>query len=155
MIMKPSLTVKEIDFGAGFWKKERKLSGKEIDRLRNQNIPHNSKVIDRTIMLDCIVSHKSTDTRCKSYHRPESLYRLGMKFVNELKNYKGEIRQDHKIKATYHLTWPIENPQCKRILEWFIPSFLNNKEQELVLSRVIEDGLKQGVQVMLYEIIDY
>jgi hypothetical protein len=144
-----------VDFGAGFWKKERKLSGKEIDRLRNQNIPHNSRTIDRTIMLDCMVSHKSTDTRCKSYQHPQSLYWLGMKFVKELINYRGEIRRDNKIKATYHLTWLIENPNCKRVLEWFIPSSLNNKEQEQALLKVIEDGLQQGVEVILYRVLDY
>lgn len=143
------------DFGEGFWKKNRLQSGKEIDQLRGQNIPHNSKIIDRTAELDCIVSHKSTDLRLKSYASLKMVYRLGMKFVRELSEYKGEVRQDHKIQATYHLTWAIESENCKRVLEWFIPDCELPDIQCSALDSVVNDGLACGVIVKLFKVKDY
>ncbi len=148
--------IKEIlDFGVGFWQKNRLLSDKEIDKIRGQNIPHNSKAIDRTISLNCIVSHKSTDLRRKSYKSPRSIYRFGMQFVHDLKNYKGEIRMNHNIKATYNLHWATEDPNCSRILEWFIPFYEISEELDNTLQQIIADSLKIGVTVYIYKVLDY
>lgn len=143
-----------LDFGEGFWRDDRRLSGKRIDSLRGQNIPHNSKTIDRTEGLDHIVSHKSTDLRLKSYRSPKTVYRVGMRFVRELVAYKGEVRSDHHIKATYHLHWMTENPECKRTLEWFIPASGVNAEQALSLERIVADAASAGVSVVLIKVND-
>jgi len=97
------LKAQNIDFGQDFWKGDRKASGRSIDGLRGQNIPFNSKIIDPTIGLDAVVSHKSTDIRLKSYLSAQRLYRLGTHFVRQLMNYNGEVRMGHKIGATYNL----------------------------------------------------
>lgn len=143
-----------INFGNGFWRDDRKISGKRIDVLRKQNIPHNSRCIDRTVGGNCVVSHKSTDLRLKSYRSPQTVYRLGMRFVAQLLAYAGEVRCDHKKKATYHLHWAIEAPDAQRILEWFVPLAGVTSEQEAILQRVIDDSKAAGVTVALFRISD-
>jgi hypothetical protein len=81
-----------LDYGRGFWQGNRLLSGKRIDALRAQNIPHNARVIDRTVGIDTVVSHKSTDLRRPSYQSPRRVYALGMRFVRALAAYSGEVR---------------------------------------------------------------
>ena len=149
------LTFITIDFGGDFWKKDRKASGKNIDVLRGQNIPGNSKTIDRTISLGCIVSHKSTDFRLKSYQPANRLYQLGMHFVRQLVRYKGEVRMDHKIGATYNLQWAVEAENTTRILEWFVPDFALDNSTEKALLRFIENAKKSGVDVHIYAVKDY
>jgi hypothetical protein len=149
------LIAKQIDFGAGFWTMDRKSSGKNIDVLRGQNIPGNSRTIDRTIGLGCIVSHKSTDFRLKSYQPANRIYHLGMHFVRHLLKYKGEIRMDHKIGATYNLQWAVEVPECKRILEWFIPDCERSDAVEQALNRVVTNAAIAGVEVQLFKVKDY
>ncbi len=143
-----------LNFGEGFWREDRKLSGKRIDVLRGQNIPPNSVSIDRTDGLANIVSHKSTDLRLKSYRSPKSVYRLGMRFVRQLASYQGEVRADHHKKATYHLHWMTENPNCRRTLEWFIPASGVADEQWLGLERVVADAAPMGVSVVLLKVLD-
>ncbi len=142
------------DFGRGFWLRERKLSGKQIDFIRGQNIPHNAKSIDRTIGLSCVVSHKSTDLRLNSYRSPKTVYRIGMKFVRHLKDYQGEVRCDHKIKATYHLHWALEGCDTLRVLEWFIPAARVTSAQEASLIRVVKDASECGVSVKIVRVRD-
>jgi hypothetical protein len=143
-----------IDFGRGFWRGDRKLSGKRIDVLRMQNIPHNSRCIDRTVGGKCVVSHKSTDLRLKSYQSPQAVYRLGMCFVGQLRTYAGEVRRDHKKKATYHLHWAVEAPDAVRVLEWFVPLSGVTPAHESALQRVIEDASRAGVTVALFRVTD-
>jgi hypothetical protein len=143
-----------VDFGNGFWCECRKLSGKRVDVLRGQNIPHNSRSIDRTLVPNGVVSHKSTDLRLKSYRSPRTVYRLGMRFVREVREYSGEIRCDHKKKATYHLHWAIEAPDAARILEWFIPASGISDEQECSLKQVIDEAKTAGVIVKLFRVCD-
>jgi len=142
------------DLGRGFWKKSRLTSGKEIDSLREQNIPSNSKTIDRTMGRNTIISHKSTDIRLKSYSRTSAVYRTGMRYVRQLASYTGEVRRDLKKKATYYLHWAIETEGSKRILEWFIPLDGIDNEQELVLSRVVDDAQELGVEVHVYRVAE-
>lgn len=130
------------------------VSGKRVDVLRGQNIPHNSRSIDRTLVPNGVVSHKSTDLRLKSYHSPRTVYRLGMRFVREVQDYSGEIRCDHKKKATYHLHWAIEAPDAARILEWFIPARGVSNEQECSLRQVIDEAKTAGVVVKLFRVRD-
>ncbi len=144
-----------LDFGEGFWKADRLLSGKKIDRLRNQNIPHNSRTIDRTSGLSCIISHKSTDLRRKSYINSRTVYRLGMRYVQQLANYQGEIRRDYKIGATYHLHWATDRLDCERILEWFIPSYFMPQHLEEAIRKVIEEAALKKINVIIYAILDY
>lgn len=143
-----------LDFGSGFWREERLLSGKRIDVLRGQNIPHNSRSIDRTLVPNGIVSHKSTDLRLKSYRSPRAVYRLGMRFVREIQDYSGETRCDHKKKATYHLRWAIETSSAVRILEWFIPAKGVSEEQEFSLTQVVNDAKAAGVTVKIFRVND-
>jgi hypothetical protein len=143
-----------VDFGRGFWRECRKLSGKRVDVLCGQNIPHNSRSIDRTLVPNGVVSHKSTDLRLKSYRSPRTVYRLGMRFVREVHDYSGEIRCDHKKKATYHLHWAIEAPDAARILEWFIPASGISNEQECSLKQVIDEAKTAGVVVKLFRVCD-
>lgn len=150
-----TLTFFEIDFGSDFWKKDRKTSGKNVDVLRGQNIPGNSKTIDRTVGLGCIVSHKSTDFRLKSYQQPNRVYQLGMHFVRQLVRYKGEVRMDHQIGATYNLQWAVETGKTKRILEWFVPDFVKDLPIEKELLRVIANAKDLGVEVRIYSVKDY
>ncbi|MDO8459161.1 MAG: hypothetical protein Q7T07_19845 [Burkholderiaceae bacterium] len=105
--------------GDGFWSRDRKKAGLLVDVLRGQNIPGNAKTIDRTLVPDGIVSHKSTDLRCKSYQSPRAVYRLGMAFARSVAQYQGEVRRNHKIKATYFLEWAVQRSDAPRILEWF------------------------------------
>lgn len=142
------------DFGRGFWAQDRKATGKSIDVLRGQNIPHNSRTIDRTVGIDTIVSHKSTDLRLKSYRSPQAVYRLGMGFVKQLASYKGEVRQDHKKKATYYLHWMLDDPGTVRILEWFLPCTGVADEIEVALQRVALEARSCGVTVLLLRILD-
>ncbi|MEP7375290.1 MAG: hypothetical protein ABI675_17955 [Chitinophagaceae bacterium] len=123
--------------------------------LRGQNIPSNSKAIDKTISDNCIVSHKSTDLRKISYQSAKTVYRLGMCFVTALRNYSGEVRRDHKIGATYHLNWTTENPECIRILEWFIPDFEIPDECMKTLQRIINEGRSFGILVSIFKVRDY
>jgi hypothetical protein len=143
-----------LDFGRGFWRECRRLSGKRVDSLRGQNIPHNSRCIDRTLVPKGVVSHKSTDLRLRTYRSPATIYRRGMAFVTELAAYKGEIRCDHKKKATYHLHWAVEEPDARRVLEWFVPASSVRKEQEIALQRVVDDAKSRGVRVELYRVAE-
>ena len=102
-----------LGLGKDFWARNRLASGNEIDQVREQNIPRNSKTIDRTVGMSCVVSHKSTDIRLKSYLLPGSIYRTGIRFCRELAIYGGEIRRNHKIGATYYLTWAVADPETK------------------------------------------
>lgn len=142
-----------LNYGRGFWEGNRLLSGKRIDVLRSQNIPHNARVIDRTVGLDTVVSHKSTDLRRPSYRSAACVYRVGMRFVRLLAAYDGEVRCDHKKKATYYLRWSIER-HGPRILEWFIPATGITTEQEDALARVTKDAIPLGVTVQLLRIKD-
>lgn len=144
-----------LDFGKGFWKADRMISGKKVDQLRNQNIPSNSKTIDRTSGLACIISHKSTDIRRKSYENSRTVYRLGMKFIQQLSKYQGEIRRDHKIGATYHLHWATDHPDCKRILEWFIPFYSIPQNHISAIEKVVEEAALQHINVNIYTVLDY
>ena len=110
--------------------------------------------IDRTVGLNIIVSHKSTDMRLKSYFRPSAIYRTGMRYVKVLASYQGEVRRDLKKKATYHLHWAIDGKQTKRILEWFIPLEGVHMEQELAVSRVVETAKDFGVEVHVYRVME-
>ena len=40
----------------------------QLDECFDQNIPGNSKTIDRTVGANCVVSHKSTDLTCPRFH---------------------------------------------------------------------------------------
>lgn len=143
-----------LDFGAGFWRECRKQSGKRVDVLRGQNIPHNSRSIDRTLVPNGVVSHKSTDLRLKSYRSPATVYRLGIRFVYELLAYSGEIRCDHMKKATYHLHWAVEAADAVRVLEWFVPLSGVTAEQEAALARVVDAAKIAGVRVDLFRVSD-
>ena len=145
---------KKCNFGWGFWQKNRLASGKEIDSLRGQNIPSNSKTIDRTEGLNIIISHKSTDIRLKSYTHPSTVYRTGMRYVQQLASYEGEVRRDLKKKATYHLYWAVEAENSKRILEWFIPIDGVDYEHELAISRVIDKAHELGVEVRVFRVAE-
>lgn len=138
--------------GQGFWKKNRLVSGKEIDSIRGQNIPSNSKTIDRTKGINIIVSHKSTDVRLKSYIRPSAVFRVGMRYARQLATYKGETRRDLKKKATYFLTWPVEAKDCRRILEWFLPLDGVHPEQEQAIERVVNTACEIGVEVHVFRV---
>jgi len=142
-----------LDYGRGFWAGDRLLSGKRIDVLRLQNIPHNARVIDRTIGLDTVVSHKSTDLRRPSYRSASRVYRRGMLFVRSLAAYSGEVRCDHQKKTTYYLRWAIEH-NGPRILEWFIPANGITTDQEAALDRVTQDAIRLGVTVEILRIRD-
>jgi len=144
----------ECDFGRGFWARDRLATGKEIDNLRGQNIPSNSRTIDRTTVPTSIVSHKSTDIRRKSYRRLSKVYRTGMRFATELSQYEGEIRKDHRKKATYHLHWALEMSECKRVLEWFIPLTGVADDQMQAVERVVRDAAALGVEVNVYRVLD-
>ena len=141
-----------LDFGRGFWQECRRLTGKRIDTIRGQNIPHNSRCIDRTLVPNGIASHKSTDVRLKSYRSGNAVYRLGLRFVRELASYKGEVRCDHKKKATYHLRWAIEEAGVPRVLEWFVPDCGVSSAQELQFERVIHEAAQHGVTVRIYRV---
>lgn len=151
-----SFVVKEcFDFGKGFWHDQPFKRGKLIDVLRNQNIPHNSKAIDRTESLDSIISHKSTNLLNKSYENPSTIYRLGLRFVKQLKMYKVEIRRNNIIGATYHLHWATDNPDCKRILEWFIPDTEISKAKTEAIKKVIEEAELQNIKIDIYAVRNY
>ncbi len=141
-----------IDFGPDFWSKDRRRSGREIDVLRGQNIPANSKSIDRTRGMSTVISHKSTDLRCRSYQSPRAVHRLGMSFVRTLAAYAGETRCDHKIKATYHLHWALEAPDAQRILEWLVPQSGVSIEQEDALAGVVAAARSHGVTVKVFRV---
>lgn len=143
-----------INFGRGFWRECRRVTGKRIDVLRGQNIPHNSRCIDRTLVPKGIVSHKSTDLRLKTYRSASAVYRRGMGFVAELAAYRGEIRCDHKKKATYHLHWAVEEADAPRVLEWFVPALGVAVEHEGALKRVVADAKARGVCVELYRVFE-
>lgn len=142
------------DPGKGFWTAPRLLGGRELDKLRGQNIVSNAKTIDRTEGLSCIVSHKSTDLRKPSYRDAKRVYWLGMRFVRELLRYAGETRRDRKRKVTYHLHWLVEAPDCRRSLEWFVPLAGVPETHEKMLKQVIEDAEASGVEVRIYRIPD-
>ena len=139
-----------INLGEGFWAQDRRKSGLQVDVLRGQNIPGNSKAIDRTLVPDGVVSHKSTDLRCKSYQSPRVIYRMGMAFVRSVADYKGEVRRNHSLKATYFLEWAVQRAEAPRILEWFVPLEGVTTEQGLALCQVVEDAARLGVEVKLY-----
>lgn len=142
------------DLGRGFWKKNRLASGKEIDSLRGQNIPFNSKTIDRTEGLNVAIGHKSTDIRLKSYVLPSAVYRIGMRYVRQLALYTGEVRRDLKKKATYHLHWAVEAEGSKQILEWFIPLEGVANEQEVVIHKVVTEAVELGVDVRVFRVAE-
>lgn len=135
--------------GEGYWSRDRKRAGLLVDVLRGQNIPGNSKTIDRTLIPDGIVSHKSTDLRCKS---PRTVYRLGMAFARSIAQYQGEVRRNHTIKATYFLGWAVQRSEAPRILEWFVPLSGVGAEQELALRQVVDDSAVLGVKVRLFRV---
>jgi hypothetical protein len=139
-----------INLGLDFWLKNRLCSGLEIDVLRGQNIPANSRLIDRTVGANGVVSHKSTDLTCKSYRSPSTVYRLGMSFVASIARYKGEVRRNRKLQATYFLHWALEQPNAYRVLEWFVPVDGVSTEQEAALARVVSEGRDKGVEVRLF-----
>ncbi len=142
-----------IDFGRGFWSEDRRSSGRRIDELRGQNIPTNSKTIDRTLVPKGVVSHKSTDIRRKSYRSPQTVYWVGMRFVRQLLEYEGELRQDHRRKATYYLQWAIEGTDYKRVLEWFVvPPAGVPTAHEQSLRRVIAEASALGITVKLFRV---
>ena len=141
-----------LDFGDDFWSGDRRLSGKRIDVLRGQNIPGNSRVIDRTLVPRGVVSHKSTDVRCKSYRYPSSLYRIGMRFARAVAAYRGEVRQDHQKKATYNLQWAVEGKGVQRILEWFIPASDVSTNHLRAIKQVVRDARDLGVKVRVIRI---
>lgn len=138
--------------GEGYWSRDRKRAGLLVDVLRGQNIPGNSKTIDRTLIPDGIVSHKSTDLRCKSYQSPRTVYRLGMAFARSIAQYQGEVRRNHTIKATYFLGWAVQRSEAPRILEWFVPLSGVGAEQELALRQVVDDSAVLGVTVRLFRV---
>lgn len=140
------------DLGRGFWRKNRLASGKEIDSIRGQNIPSNSKTIDRTEGLNVMISHKSTDIRLKSYIRPRAVYRIGMRYVRQIASYNGEVRKDHKKKATYHLHWAVETEDSKRVLEWFLPLKGVANEQEVAIHKVVVEAGELGVDVHVFRV---
>lgn len=142
-----------ISLGDGFWTGDRRKSGLHVDVLRGQNIPGNSKAIDRTLVPDGVVSHKSTDLRCKSYQSPQVIYRMGMAFAKSVAHYKGEVRRNHSRRATYFLEWAVQRAQAPRILEWFVPSEGISAEQEQALRRVVEEGARLGVEVRLFRVV--
>ena len=108
---------------------------------------------DRTIGLDTVVSHKSTDLRRASYRSASRVYYVGMRFVGALATYTGEVRCDHKKKATYYLHWAIEG-HGPRILEWFIPEVGVTPDRETALTRVVTDAASAGVTVRLLRVRD-
>lgn len=138
-----------LDFGRAFWSDPPFRRGKQLDDLRRQNIPHNSRVIDRTDGHD-MVSHKTTDLRCPTYKSGSRVYQLGMSFVRDLAAYKGEVRRNRKIKATYHLHWCIEE-NGRRTLEWFVPDALTAAQEE-ALAAVVRDALPLGVAVLVFKV---
>lgn len=144
---------KVISLGEDFWSRDRRKAGCLVDVLRGQNIPANSKTIDRTLVGDGVVSHKSTDLRCKSYQSPRVVYRLGMTFVRSLAEYRGEVRRNHTIKATYFLEWAVQRPDAPRILEWFVPMSGVGIDQELVLRQVVNEGAALGVCVKVFRVV--
>lgn len=141
-----------VNFDKGFWAEDRMWSGKRIDALRGQNIPFNSRTIDRTLVPRGVVSHKSTDVRCKSYRSAESVYRLGMRFVRELLRYEGEVRQDRKRKATYHLAWAVAGCAPSRVLEWFVPAIGVSPQHKGCLDRVVREARTLGVEVRVFRV---
>lgn len=141
-----------LDLGSDFWLRDRLKSGQEIDRLRGQNIPFNSRVIDRTDGISCVVSHKSTNLLCLSYQSPRAVYRLGMSFVRDLAAYQGEVRRNRKIKATYFLSWALQGPNPRRILEWFVPYSGVTGGQEEALELVVSEALALGVEVRVFRV---
>lgn len=143
-----------IDLGSGFWRRNRLESGASIDGLRGQNIPFNSKVIDRTEGLERIVSHKSTDVRLPSYRKPGAVYRIGMRFVRALAAYQGEVRCDHRKKASYHLHWMVEDPKAERLLEWFVPETGVSEKQEDEMERVVTEGAMRGIKIAVLRVPD-
>ena len=102
--------------------------------------------------MSTVVSHKSTDLRCKSYRSASVVYGLGTSFVRSLAAYEGETRQNHKIKATFHLGWAVASPNAFRVLEWFVPLDGVTEEQEASLLRVVEYGQIRGVTVNLMRV---
>jgi hypothetical protein len=143
-----------LDLGLGFWQQERRLAGKQVDAIRGQNIPSNAKAIDRTVGSNCVVSHKSTDLRLPSYRKPSAVYATGTSHVRSLQAYKGEVRRDLQIKATYHLYWALEGPGARRMLEWFVPLNGLAPEQEHALQRVIAYGAARQVHVAVFRVDD-
>lgn len=144
-----------VDFGPAFWREDRRRSGRRIDVLRGQNIPSNSRTIDRTLVPKGVVSHKSTDLRLKSYQSPASVRRLGLKFARDLRDYTGEVRRDRQIKATYHLHWAVEGGQVQRTLEWFVPATGVSEGQESALAEVAAEASKLGVALRLFRVKCY
>jgi hypothetical protein len=144
-----------LDFGKNFWKIDRKLSGRNIDAYRDQNIPFNSKTIDRTVGQAGVVSHKSTDIRLKSYQSQARLYSLGMWFARQLAAYKGEVRMDHQIGATYNLQWAVESPEATRTLEWFIPEHELSLSHENTIRRIIAGAALLNITIKIFPVLDY
>jgi hypothetical protein len=138
-----------------FWDRNRLQSGKLLDELLAQNIPFNSRAIDRTEGANHFISHKSTDLRRKTYQSLSRLRRLGKSFVRDLALYKGEVRQDHQLKATYYLMMPPFLPHhesIRKTLEWYVPIQGVSCEQERVLREVEELGSEHSVTVKVIRI---
>ena len=75
-----------------------------------------------------------------------------MHFAWKLADYSGEVRMDHRKKATYHLHWAVERWECLRVLEWFVPEEGVLNHQEMELERVVNDGAEIGVAVMVFRV---
>lgn len=135
----------------GFWRGNRLATGKLIDEWFGQNIPSNSRTIDRTVGTNCVVSHKSTDLRLKSYTSPNRVYSLGISFVKTLSNYSGEVRRNRKIRATYDLRWAVDSSDSRRILAWFVPLDIP-EGHERMLERVVRDAEDYGVEVEIFRV---
>jgi hypothetical protein len=138
-----------------FWDRNRLQSGRLLDELLAQNIPFNSRAIDRTEGSNHFVSHKSTDLRRKTYQSLSRLRRLGKSFVRALSMYTGEVRQDHQLKVTYYLMVPpfvTPDEPVRKTLEWYVPIHGVSVEQERVLREVEQFGAEHSVTVKVIRI---
>lgn len=138
-----------------FWDQNRLQSGRQLDSILGQNIPFNSKTIDRTDGLHSYVSHKSTDLRRKTYRSLARIRYIGKHFVRVLSAYKGEVRQDHKLKATFYLmVAPFVDAGAEpiKILEWYLPKSGVTKEQITAVEEVAAYGARWGIDVRVFRI---
>jgi hypothetical protein len=74
-----------------------------------------------------------------------------MGFVRTLAAYAGEVRCDHKRKATYYLHWAVEG-HGPRMLEWFVPEDGVSPDQESALTRLVQEASALGVTVRVLRI---
>lgn len=145
----------EYDLGPGFWRESRVIIGKGIDNFLGQNIPSNSKTIDKTIGSDAVSSFKSTDLRLRTYQNLLVVRRMVRSWIERLNAYRGETRADNIRKVTFVGDWGDLGPQGQRLLEWFIPSVKLSEELEELLKELEELALGHGVELRIYRIKDY